>query len=104
MTVRAAATTRVERIEQSRPVGFPAAEPGVHHDVRAWYAFAGDPRSEIRRRAAPRLAAALEKLDPVLGVPAVPGGPTHFGVAEGYRIHPSEHPRDGRGPDRADEL
>jgi hypothetical protein len=50
---------------------------------------------------APRLAAALRRLDDVLGVAAEPGEPTYFGVAEGYGIKAPDI-IDGLGPDLTD--
>lgn len=77
------------------------AELALFHDVWGPFDFRGEPHPEVQRQNAPRLAAALQSLDAVLGVPAEPGEPTYFGSAEGHGIKPPDI-IDGRGPDLTD--
>lgn len=81
-----------------------AVELSVHHDIWSFYDFSGHPHPEVQRRNAPRLAAAVEQLDAVLGVAATPGEPTYFGTAEGYGIKTPSPFEDGLGPDLTDKL
>ncbi|POX38644.1 hypothetical protein C3486_22085 [Streptomyces sp. Ru73] len=132
-----------QRIQQSRPAGYPEAQAGVltvsgtgtwfdadgeerreqdlvvlsvdpderhlaadvavFHDIWGHFDFKGFPHPEIHKRNAPRLAAALQELETLLGTAAEPGDATYFGRAEGYGI---EMPDviDGRGPDLTDRL
>ncbi|GAA3763818.1 hypothetical protein GCM10023082_66230 [Streptomyces tremellae] len=83
-----------------------SARLSVHHDIWADYDFFGRPHFDIYERNAPRLTAALQALDEVLGVTADPGDSTYFGAAEGYglaRTDP-EDLIDGLGIDRSDKL
>ncbi|GCB49402.1 hypothetical protein SNL152K_6737 [Streptomyces sp. NL15-2K] len=52
---------------------------------------------------APRLAAALNELEELLGAAAEPGEPTYFGRAVGYGVMEPEVV-DGRGPDLTDQF
>ncbi|WP_330349795.1 hypothetical protein [Streptomyces sp. NBC_00582] len=80
-----------------------AAEVAVFHDVWGYCDFGGVPHPDVQRRNAPRLAAALQELELMLGAAAEPGDPTYFGRAEGYGL---EMPDliDGLGPDLTDML
>ncbi|GHE52172.1 hypothetical protein GCM10017771_74430 [Streptomyces capitiformicae] len=79
------------------------AELAVFHDIWGPFDFRGLPHPDIEKQNAPRLAAALQSLDALLGVSAEPGDPTYFGTAEGHGIKPPEV-IDGRGPDLTDLL
>ncbi|MEV4433432.1 hypothetical protein [Streptomyces sp. NPDC049585] len=81
-----------------------AAELTVHHDIWKLFDFSGRPHPELQQRNAPRLAAALQELDAVLGEAATPGEATYFGVAEGYGIATPDLSSDGLGPDLTDKL
>lgn len=80
-----------------------SAEVSVHHDIWGPFDFRGDPHPEVYRRNAPRLAAALQELEAVLGIKAEPGEATSFGRAVGHGV---DEPVvvDGRGPDFTDQL
>lgn len=80
-----------------------AAEVSVFHDIWGYCNFKGVPHPEIQKRNAPRLTAALQELDALLGTPGEPGDPTYFGHAEGHGL---EMPDliDGLGPDLTDRL
>jgi hypothetical protein len=80
-----------------------AAEVFVFHDIWGYCDFRGVPHPEIQKRNAPRLAAALQELDALLGSPGTPGDPTYFGHAEGHGL---EMPDliDGLGPDLTNRL
>lgn len=80
-----------------------AADLSVHHDIWGYCDFKGIPHPEVQTRNAPRLAAALQALDKLLGKAAQPGEPTYFGRADGYGV---EMPDviDGLGPDLTDKL
>lgn len=90
----------VELTASPDPVG-PSAELSVHHDVWQAFDFHGRPQPTVHAHNAPRLANALSELEDLLGVPAEPGEPTYFGVAEGHGIKVPEI-IDGRGPDLTD--
>ncbi|MCX5377635.1 hypothetical protein OOK34_14295 [Streptomyces sp. NBC_00091] len=77
------------------------AELAVHHDVWGTCDFRGTPHPEVYGYNAPRLGAALAELDELLGVPAEPGEPTYFGMAEGYGLVAPDI-IDGVGPDLTD--
>lgn len=79
------------------------AELAVFHDIWGPFDFRGLPHPDVEKQNAPRLAAALQSLDALLGVAAEPGDPTYFGSAEGHGIKPPEV-IDGRGPDLTDLL
>ncbi|MFB7656291.1 MULTISPECIES: hypothetical protein [unclassified Streptomyces] len=85
------------------PVGL-SAEVSVHHDIWSWFDFAGRPHPDIYQRNAPRLAAALEELNSVLGVRGEPGEATYFGSATDLGIATSDALDDGTGPDVTDKL
>jgi hypothetical protein len=85
------------------PVGL-SAEVLVHHDVWAWFDFAGRPHPEIHQHNAPRLAGALEELNSVLGVRAEPGEATYFGSSTDLGIATADALDDGTGPDVTDRL
>lgn len=80
-----------------------AAEVAVFHDIWGYCDFSGIPHPDVQKRNAPRLAAALQALDALLGMTAQPGDPTYFGHAAGHGV---EMPDliDGRGPDLMDML
>ncbi|MFJ7946461.1 hypothetical protein ACIQ6K_22820 [Streptomyces sp. NPDC096354] len=80
-----------------------AAEVAVFHDIWGHFDFHGHPHPDVQKRNAPRLAAALQALDSLLGTTAEPGDATYFGRAEEYGI---EMPDviNGRGPDLTDLL
>ncbi|MBT2509841.1 hypothetical protein J7I98_29040 [Streptomyces sp. ISL-98] len=80
-----------------------SAEVAVFHDIWGEFDFRGQPHPDVCKRNAPRLAAALQALDSLLGVAAEPGEATYFGRAEGYGIQVPEV-LDGRGPDLTDLL
>ncbi|GAB2911151.1 MULTISPECIES: hypothetical protein [Streptomyces] len=84
------------------PLGL-SAEVAVHHDIWGHFDFRGFPHPDIEKHNAPRLAAALQSLDILLGVAAEPGEPTYFGRAEGYGVRTPDI-IDGRGPDLTDLL
>lgn len=79
----------------------PYAELSVYHDVWSECDFRGRPHPVVYANNAPRLAAALQELDGLLGVEAEPGERTYFGVAEGYGLEAPELV-DGLGPDLTD--
>ncbi|WP_326847347.1 pentapeptide repeat-containing protein [Streptomyces kaniharaensis] len=81
----------------------PYAELSVHHDVWGECDFRGRPHPAVHANNAPRLAAALQELDGLLGVEAEPGGATYFGKAEGYGLEAPEL-IDGLGPDLTDGI
>lgn len=76
-----------------------SAEMSVHHDIWAWYDFAGQPHPEVYRRNAPRLTTALQELNTALGVDPEPGEPTYFGAATAEGIATPDADDDGLGPD-----
>ncbi|THA82451.1 hypothetical protein [Streptomyces sp. A0592] len=76
-------------------------ELSVFHDVWAECDFRGVPQPLIHANNAPRLAAALQELEQVLGVAAEPGEPTYYGRAEGYGLGAPDL-IDGLGPDVTD--
>ena len=78
-----------------------SAEVAVFHDIWGQFDYRGLPHPEIHQRNAPRLAAALQALDALLGVAAEPGEPTYFGTADGYGIKVPDV-IGGRGPDLTD--
>ncbi|WP_254709411.1 hypothetical protein [Streptomyces lunaelactis] len=80
-----------------------SAEAAVFHDIWGEFDFRGYPHPDVRKRNAPRLAAALQALDSLLGVAAESGEATYFGRAEGYGIQVPDV-LDGRGPDLTDLL
>jgi hypothetical protein len=80
-----------------------SADLSVFHDIWGAFDFSGSPHPEIQERNAPRLAAALQALDALLGTAAEPGEATYFGRAEGYGIEVPDVV-DGRGPDLTDQL
>ncbi|WP_257003959.1 hypothetical protein [Streptomyces sp. SA15] len=80
-----------------------AAEVAVFHDIWGYCDFSGTPHPEVQKRNAPRLAAALQALESLLGTAAQPGDPTYFGRAEGYGVETPDL-IDGRGPDLTDML
>ncbi|MGW0556027.1 hypothetical protein ACWDZ6_17755 [Streptomyces sp. NPDC002926] len=80
-----------------------SAEVSVFHDIWGEFDFRGHPHPDVRKRNAPRLAAALQSLDSLLGVAAEPGEATYFGCAEGHAIQVPDV-LDGRGPDLSDLL
>ncbi|MEU4355302.1 hypothetical protein [Streptomyces virginiae] len=73
-------------------------ELSVHHDVWAQCDFRGVPQPLIHANNAPRLAAALQELEQVLGAEAEPGEATYYGRAEGYGLAAPDI-IDGLGPD-----
>ncbi|UUU37182.1 hypothetical protein JIX56_28525 [Streptomyces sp. CA-210063] len=79
------------------------AELAVFHDIWGPFDFRGLPHPDVEQRNAPRLAAALQSLDALLGVSAEPGDTTYFGSAEGHGIKAPEA-IDGHGPDLTDLL
>ena len=79
------------------------AEIAVFHDIWGYCDFRGIPHPDIQKRNAPRLAAALQELESLLGTAAQPGDPTYFGRAEGHGIETPDL-IDGRGPDLTDML
>ncbi|MFD9687376.1 pentapeptide repeat-containing protein [Kitasatospora sp. NPDC059088] len=81
----------------------PYAELSVHHDVWGDCDFHGRPHPAVHAHNSPRLAAALQELDGLLGVKAEPGERTYFGVAEGYGLEAPEL-IDGLGPDLTDGI
>ncbi|MFC7828543.1 hypothetical protein [Streptomyces sp. NPDC057375] len=85
------------------PVGL-SAEISVHHDIWAWYDFTGTPHPDVYQRNAPRLAAALEELNSVLGVRGEPGEATYFGSATNLGIATPDALADGGGPSVMDWL
>ncbi|MBB5933928.1 hypothetical protein [Streptomyces zagrosensis] len=93
----------ISLITSPDPTGL-AIELAVCHDVWMQNDFRGRPHPELYQRNAPRLAAALEELDTVLGVTAFPGEPTYFGIAEGHGIAMPDLDKDGFGPDLTDKL
>jgi hypothetical protein len=80
-----------------------AAQVSVFHDIWSYCDFRGVPHPDLQKRNAPRLAAALQELDTLLGRPGTPGEPTYFGHAEGRGL---EMPDliDGLGPDLTDRF
>ncbi|MFI9308353.1 hypothetical protein [Streptomyces triculaminicus] len=75
------------------------AELAVHHDIWGWFDFAGKPHPDVYQRNAPRLKAALQELNSILGVDAEPGEATHFGFASDLGIGTPDAYEDGSGPD-----
>jgi hypothetical protein len=75
------------------------AQLDVHHDIWSLYSFDGKPHPEIYRRNAPRLAAALKKLNDSLGLPATEDIGTTFGEAEGFGIRLENPGPDGLAAD-----
>lgn len=100
--VRHAEDGLVELTVSSEPLGL-SADVSVFHDIWGPFDFRGMPHPEVRRQNAPRLAAALQELEVLLGVAAEPGEPTNFGRAVGHGV---DEPvvEDGRGPDLTDQL
>jgi hypothetical protein len=92
----------VELSVSPEPLGL-SAEVAVFHDIWSPFDFKGFPHPEVHERNAPRLAAALQSLDVLLGVAAEPGEPTYFGSADGYGVKVPDV-IDGRGPDLTDKL
>ncbi|WP_392668305.1 hypothetical protein [Streptomyces sp. LN785] len=92
----------VELTVSPEPLGL-SAEVAVFHDIWGRFDFRGLPHPEVHQRNAPRLAAALQALDALLGVAAEPGEPTYFGTADGYGIKTPDV-IGGRGPDLTDLL
>ncbi|MFE7615123.1 hypothetical protein [Streptomyces sp. NPDC057496] len=80
-----------------------SAEVAVFHDVWSHFDFRGTPHPAIQERNAPRLAAALQTLDALLGTTAKAGDPTYFGKAQGYGIETPEA-IEGRGPNLTDRI
>ncbi|MFE7182866.1 hypothetical protein [Streptomyces erythrochromogenes] len=76
-------------------------ELSVHHGVWGHCDFRGRPQPLTHANNAPRLAAALQELEQVLGVAAEHGEPTYYGRAEGYGLGAPDI-IDGLGPDVAD--
>lgn len=76
-------------------------EAAVHHDVWARYAFSGIPHPQVYDANAPRLAAALQGIETVMGTKTEPGDSTGFGRVQGYGIQDPEPDdiEDGRAPD-----
>ncbi|MEU5048291.1 hypothetical protein [Streptomyces sp. NPDC021096] len=85
------------------PVGL-SAELSVHHDIWGELDFAGKPHPDVHRQNAPRLTAALQELNSMLGVTAQPGEATYFGFATQLGIGTPETLDDGTGPDVTDKL
>ncbi|MBL1095180.1 hypothetical protein [Streptomyces coffeae] len=85
------------------PVGL-SAELAVHHDIWGWFDFAGRPHPDVHQRNAPRLTAAIEDLNALLGVSGEPGEPTYFGSATELGIATPDARDDGSGPDVTDRL
>ncbi|MEU9763712.1 hypothetical protein ACFYYY_17495 [Streptomyces sp. NPDC001834] len=85
------------------PTGL-SAELSVHHDIWCWYDFAGRPHPEVYRNNAPRLAAALEEIGALLGMPPEPGEPTYFGTATPEGLATPDAYEDGLGPDLTGRL
>ncbi|MFF9512087.1 hypothetical protein ACF1BU_00170 [Streptomyces sp. NPDC014724] len=85
------------------PTGL-SAELSVHHDIWAWYDFAGHPHPEVYRNNAPRLTAALNELGTLLGAPPEPGAPTYFGAATPEGLATPDAYEDGLGPDLTGRL
>ncbi|WP_392892974.1 hypothetical protein [Streptomyces sp. LN699] len=76
-------------------------ELSVHHDIWGQCDFRGEPHPAIQANNAPRLASAIQELEQVLGIPAEPGEPTYYGLAEGYGLQAPDI-IDGLGPDLTD--
>ncbi|MFI5631305.1 hypothetical protein ACIA8E_18405 [Streptomyces sp. NPDC051664] len=85
------------------PVGL-SAELAVHHDIWGWFDFAGRPHPDVYERNAPRLTAALQDLNALLGVDAEPGEATLFGFATPLGIGIPDALEDGSGPDVTNKL
>jgi hypothetical protein len=85
------------------PVGL-SAEIAVHHDVWGYFDFTGRPHPDVHQRNAPRLAAALQDLNALLGVAGEPGEPTYFGFATDLGIGTPDALDDGSGPNVMDKL
>ncbi|MFE9623097.1 hypothetical protein [Streptomyces sp. NPDC006527] len=92
----------VELTVSPEPFGL-SAGISVFHDVWGPFDFRGNPHPEIHQHNAPRLAAALQELEELLGVAAEPGESTYFGTAVGHGVVEPEAV-DGRGPDLTDQL
>lgn len=106
--IDAAGTSHVEPrlVELSvspAPVGL-SADLAVHHDIWGWFDFAGHPHPGVHQRNAPRLAAALQDLNALLGVDGEPGEPTYFGFATNLGIGIPDALDDGSGPNVMDKL
>ncbi|MEU9099793.1 hypothetical protein [Streptomyces sp. NPDC048361] len=76
----------------------------VFHDIWGWFDFAGRPHPGVQERNAPRLAAALTDLNPMLGVNAEPGEATYFGISGDLGVETPDALEDGSGPDVTDRL
>lgn len=85
------------------PVGL-SAELAVHHDIWGWFDFAGRPHPDVHQLNAPRLAAALQDLNSMLGIKGEPGEVTYFGFATELGIGTPDALDDGSGPDVTDKL
>ncbi|MFF3157911.1 hypothetical protein [Streptomyces sp. NPDC057910] len=85
------------------PTGL-SAELSVHHDIWGWFDFSGRPHPEVFRNNAPRLAAALDELTTVLGMPPEIGDPTYFGRATADGLATPDADDDGMGPDLTSRL
>ena len=73
----------------------------MFHDIWGCCDFRGTQHPKVQKRNAPRLAAALQELESLLGTAAQQGDPTYFGQAEGYGIETPDL-IDGRRPDLTD--
>ncbi|MBC3981205.1 hypothetical protein H8N01_01085 [Streptomyces sp. AC536] len=93
----------IELITSPDPTGL-SIEIAVFHDVWMTHDYFGRPHPVLHQRNAPRLAAALEEIDGLFGVAAMPGEPTYFGVAEGYEIAKPDLDGDGFGPNLTDKM
>ncbi|WDV51304.1 hypothetical protein PV963_13420 [Streptomyces coeruleorubidus] len=85
------------------PVGL-SAEISVHHDIWGWFDFSGRPHPDVHQHNAPRLAAALQEINSMLGVKGEPGEVTYFGFATELGIGTPDALDDGSGPDVTDKL
>lgn len=70
---------------------------GVRHDIWSWYDFSGTPHPEIYHGNAPRLSAALKKIEERLETETVPDEPTYFASPELYGIKIDPPDQNGRG-------
>jgi hypothetical protein len=85
------------------PVGL-SAEISLHHDIWGRFDFSGRPHPDVHRHNAPRLAAALQDINSMLGVKGEPGEVTYFGFATELGIGTPDALEDGSGPDVTDKL